>query len=565
MSGRRPGAENRRSAFKFNAMTGDEFRRRREETTVEIRKAKREDSLNKRRNLVEATATSVGGATAAAQSSLESMADGLSSIPRASELTAAQLAQQLPNMVQALYSPDLETQHRATVEFRKVLAKERNAPIQTVVDAGVIPRFVDILAGRTAPAEGDQSQRALLESAQFEAAWVLTNIASGEAHHTMAVVQAEAVPLFISLMRHSNAEIREQCIWALGNIAGDGPKLRDYVLEENMMGVLLENVVYALNQGNKPISTVRNGAWAISNLCRGTPAPSWKQVVVALPIIFRLLQVPDEDTLVDTCWALAYMSTENAVIDEIVHAGIVPCLTPYLGHRNVSIQVPTLRAIGNIVTGAEMQTQSVIDAGALPLLRHLLEHTKVSIVKEACWALSNVTAGTPAQIQAVIDANIVPRLVHLLSVADMKVKKEACWALCNATSAYETHPQQTKYLVSQGIIKPLCAMLENRQDARLLLVILDGLAFILAVGMQEALLSPDNINPYAVYIEEAGGLNTIVALQEHSDMQVYHKAKSIIDKYYEGEEEDETIFATGEGQNTFEFNPAMPEGGFNFT
>lgn len=43
----------RRAEFKFHGMTTEELRRRREENQVEIRKAKREDSLNKRRNLVE--------------------------------------------------------------------------------------------------------------------------------------------------------------------------------------------------------------------------------------------------------------------------------------------------------------------------------------------------------------------------------------------------------------------------------------------------------------------------------------------------------------------------------
>lgn len=51
MSSRRNAASDRRSEFKFHGLTAEELRRRREETTVEIRKAKREDSLNKRRNL----------------------------------------------------------------------------------------------------------------------------------------------------------------------------------------------------------------------------------------------------------------------------------------------------------------------------------------------------------------------------------------------------------------------------------------------------------------------------------------------------------------------------------
>jgi importin subunit alpha-1 len=59
MSSRRPtgGSEARRSEFKNQGLTQDEFRRRREETSVELRKAKKEDSLNKRRSILDSAAT----------------------------------------------------------------------------------------------------------------------------------------------------------------------------------------------------------------------------------------------------------------------------------------------------------------------------------------------------------------------------------------------------------------------------------------------------------------------------------------------------------------------------
>lgn len=54
---------------------------------------------------------------------------------------------------------------------------------------------------------------------QFEAAWALTNIAS--TCKTDAVVQHGAVPPLVRNLRHHNQDLREQCAWCLGNIAGD--------------------------------------------------------------------------------------------------------------------------------------------------------------------------------------------------------------------------------------------------------------------------------------------------------------------------------------------------------
>lgn len=77
-------------------------------------------------------------------------------------------------------------------------------------------------------------------------------------------------------------------------------------------------------------------------------------------------------------------------------------------------QTPSLRAVGNIVTGTDEQTQRVLNSGALALFPALLRHPKNNIQKEAAWTLSNITAGKHSQIQEVVDAGLVPLLVEVL-------------------------------------------------------------------------------------------------------------------------------------------------------
>ena len=54
-----------------------------------------------------------------------------------------------------------------------------------------------------------------------------------------------------------------QAVWALGNIAGDSPQHRDYLLSHGMMFGILG----VLSNARK-LSLQRNATWALSNLCR---------------------------------------------------------------------------------------------------------------------------------------------------------------------------------------------------------------------------------------------------------------------------------------------------------
>lgn len=119
--------ENRLKNFKNGSKTLSEIRSRRNDVTVELRKSKKDDQMNKRRN-IDVNATS----PLKEQNTPETPQNQL-------------LYSSLDEVVQMMQSNDESTAYRATQAARKILSQERNPPIDALIAQGIVPICVNFL------------------------------------------------------------------------------------------------------------------------------------------------------------------------------------------------------------------------------------------------------------------------------------------------------------------------------------------------------------------------------------------------------------------------------------
>ncbi|GAU12522.1 hypothetical protein TSUD_182360 [Trifolium subterraneum] len=368
------------------------------------------------------------------------------------------------------WSDDNSQQLEGTIHFRKLVSNANNPKIDEVIQSGVVPRLVEFLARDDFP------------RLQVEAAWVITNIASGTSEDTKVVIDHGAVPILVKLLSSPDDDVREQAVWALANVAGDSPSCRDLVLSHGALIPLLSQ----FNDQAKS-SMLRLAVWTLSNFCRGKPQPPFDQVRPALPALARLIFLDDIEVMTDACWALSYLSDgTNDKIQAVIEAGVCGRL------------VELLRTIGS----------------------------RMALVFPTRYTMSSRLSYVRIPDLAVIEADLIAAMINLYRNAESDIKIEIAWALSNVAS--NATDEQIKNMVNLDYIKPLCDFLVC-PNPRTVTVCLKGLENILKVA--EAEKSSGNTryaNLYVQMIDDVGGLEKMENLKSHDDTKISEKAVKII-------------------------------------
>jgi importin subunit alpha-6/7 len=144
------------------------------------------------------------------------------------------------------------------------------------------------------------------------------------------------------------------------------------------------------------------------------------------------------------------------------------------------------------------------------------------------WAISNISAGTIKHCDKVMNSAVLERVLDYLSDYNLKLKKEAVYVvsyLCSSTDL-----EIILKLVSRGVLKSLCNILEYDKNDVVLISVLDTVYNIFYSG--EFLKEYEKENRFTKEFDEYGGVTLLENLQTHTNEKIFDLTQKIMERFY---------------------------------
>ena len=142
---------------------------------------------------------------------------------------------------------------------------------------------------------------------------VLIIVADLSLYKAEQLVQMGFVKPLISWISLGGLRYQELAVLAIGNIVGEGPQMRDFVINNGVIQPLL-----ALVNQETPTTLLRTVTWTMSNFCRNRTTSTPVEVMQCLPVLAQLVQHSDREVLADACWALSYLADSSGEIQVLI-------------------------------------------------------------------------------------------------------------------------------------------------------------------------------------------------------------------------------------------------------
>lgn len=107
-----------------------------------------------------------------------------------------------------------------------IFPKDKNPPIDLVVDSGVVPRLIQLISSKN-------------NTLVLECVLSLTNVACGEQKHLDVIIQNDGIRTIMNTIQTGNSASKSQALWAICNVSSHGDYVNVILLQAGIVQVLL--------------------------------------------------------------------------------------------------------------------------------------------------------------------------------------------------------------------------------------------------------------------------------------------------------------------------------------
>jgi hypothetical protein len=401
---------------------------------------------------------------------------------------------------------------------------------------------------------------------QFEAAWCLTNLLSGESEVVMICLDCNVYQALICALKnmdYSHIGLVEQVIWALGNICASGGNFRDMVVNDRENDFIIGDICKPIFHSNSVLSIIRTSVWTLSTFCCTYPnPPSHPERLIDLVKIFTYLIANTSDKLILTDASkcirdILYVCGEEAwkrIVKETnqfinITSRFIKNTCDRLNSDDdnedytLSLELATIImdiyteivVLGNYETNEILESDEIMSS-----LYSFLLQGNTNLKYHACILITTIlSSGETFHIKKIFDSGIINLLAHTAnpehsnsrSNLDLKIRMESVWALCNIViSGHKTFIHKLVNM-KPSIIPFLTKALDTSND-NIVHKILSALYIFILYGNLNK--NDEGYNPCLQEIQESGGFYSIEMIQSlnhsnSSNAAILEIASSIIE------------------------------------
>jgi len=409
------------------------------------------------------------------------------------------LSDDLNSSIKMVNSDNRALQFEGITNIRKILSVETGAPTKEVVESGIIGRIMEFLSWNDEP------------MFQMESTWILTNICAGTTENVEYVFGYGALDKIIDLLNSPAENVIEQATWAIGNISGDTENFKTVCFDKGIMDKLLE--LDEKFPENKQLK--KNIVWIISNLVQLVPLAGfeWEEILKSFPLIkTSLLQEETNEIFTHALKSVAYIADSH--LEEVVALDCIPLLVKSIKSDVANIIQHSLKTLRNIISGNDIQLQSVLSHGEfLPQVLNLVLHGNQSIRKEVFLIINQILKRENENSVLIIEnENFMKNLRKSMGNEPREVVENIYEILDGLVT--RASPEQILRMVTELNYMGCLAVLLDHEELHIKQL---GLEITLKVVNSGNEL-PDDYNPYALYLEEGGLIEKIILLTSYPDI-----------------------------------------------